>query len=512
MYSSFHHLLSKSANEDVAKALQHFRGLKAQALAREIRPTTWSGVVFRPVPLQEGEEGEDEDRASLTDEIPPYPDPLGVIEDIDLRATQALYTAGRLTVDNNSAVGQQQRQKQHRRNSSSSRGRKEGGSSSSKKRTRGRTSSTLAGSLSRANGGRGGGGDHDDENNADNHSIDDDDNDDREDDEDDEDDDFEDHEDEEAAEWEEVEEIDPLTGAITVHQRRLLPSLLPLDKTFSPSLFLKMIHGAISFEDLRGGLAHLREQLKKQSNERENLVRSHFGLFVHCAEGLQWLKAYRNGTLRDCHFDIIIRGEDAGAGGGHTSGSGSNSNLVPGISGRSSYNSRWHTSSSKGGTGADGDSSKGKRGYGSGGVISGEDTLMQALTGVLTAQRGARNILAPILQRMSLSRKIRHAEQSMRALAGTLEYPHRMKEAFDRGDFEEVLLVYSKVRALTLSGQTAATTTIHGAAGSAEFMVDAHLFFHPINTSSLDQHNDRTLTLTTYYFTSPPPCPHIPPA
>ena len=47
--------LSKNANEDVAKALEHFRGLKAQALAREIRPTTWGGVVFRPVPLQEGE-------------------------------------------------------------------------------------------------------------------------------------------------------------------------------------------------------------------------------------------------------------------------------------------------------------------------------------------------------------------------------------------------------------------------------------------------------------------------
>ena len=109
--------LSKSANEDVAKALEHFRGLKvrlrpaweepvclrllisrhtnplfaalhghpgaplarleervhavqaltsrhskplllhprgpqAQALAREVRPTTWAGVVFRPVPLQ----------------------------------------------------------------------------------------------------------------------------------------------------------------------------------------------------------------------------------------------------------------------------------------------------------------------------------------------------------------------------------------------------------------------------------------------------------------------------
>ena len=191
----------------MAKALQHFRGLKAQALAREIRPTTWSGVAFRPVPLQEGEEGEDEDRASLTDEIPPYPDPLGVIEDIDLRATQALYTAGRLTVDN--PRGQQQHHHRRRRNSSSSRGGKEGGSS--KKRTRG-GSSAAARSIRRAGAG-GGGGDHNDDN-ADVHSIDEDDHDDREEDEEDEDDDddLEDHEDEETAEWEEVEEVDPLTG------------------------------------------------------------------------------------------------------------------------------------------------------------------------------------------------------------------------------------------------------------------------------------------------------------
>ena len=194
--------------------MEHFRGLKAQALAREIRPTTWSGVVFRPVPLQEGEEGEDEDRASLTDEIPPYPDPLGVIEDIDLRATQALYAAGRLTVENPRG------QRQQRRNSSSSRGSRGG------KEGNGLTKRTRRGSLSQgrsprrgggktAGGSGSSGGDHDDEH-ADDHSIDDDDNDDGEDEEEEEEEeDVEEHEDEEAAEWEEVEEIDPLTGLST---------------------------------------------------------------------------------------------------------------------------------------------------------------------------------------------------------------------------------------------------------------------------------------------------------
>ena len=59
--------------------------------------------------------------------------------------------------------------------------------------------------------------------------------------------------------------------------------------------------------------------------------------------------------------------------------------------------------------------------------------------------------------------------QSMRSLAGTLEHPHRMKAAFDRGDYEEVLSVYSKVRAL--SGQTATTAASARAASSVEFMV-----------------------------------------
>ena len=43
------------------------------------------------------------------------------------------------------------------------------------------------------------------------------------------------------------------------------------------------------------GLTNLKGQLKSQSSQREDLVRTHFGLFVHCAEGLEWLKAYRRG-------------------------------------------------------------------------------------------------------------------------------------------------------------------------------------------------------------------------
>ena len=173
-------------------------------------------------------------------------------------------------------------------------------------------------------------------------------------------------------------------------KKRKTKSILPIDKTFSASLFLSLIHRELTFEDLKGmyvrvhvsscvcmhvcvrrcvcicmyvhvyvcmygcmyvcvspfsfdcnvyvyymcttttitlclirfispilcltpsfshchhfltfnifnkldGLNHLKGQLRSQSFQRENLVRTHFGLFVHCAEGLEWLKAYRRG-------------------------------------------------------------------------------------------------------------------------------------------------------------------------------------------------------------------------
>ena len=80
---------------------------------------------------------------------------------------------------------------------------------------------------------------------------------------------------------------------------------MPSDKTFSPVTFLTVVHGTISFSQLRTGLDHLREQLKQQSRRRENLVRLHFGLFVQCADGLEWLKLYRKGGEGETPFTSI---------------------------------------------------------------------------------------------------------------------------------------------------------------------------------------------------------------
>lgn len=72
--------------------------------------------------------------------------------------------------------------------------------------------------------------------------------------------------------------------------------MVPFDKNFSATLFLRLVHGESSFPSLSLGLAHLNEHLAKQSDQRQSLVRQHFGLFVHCAEGLEWLKEFRSGS------------------------------------------------------------------------------------------------------------------------------------------------------------------------------------------------------------------------
>lgn len=78
--------------------------------------------------------------------------------------------------------------------------------------------------------------------------------------------------------------------------RAIRTSVIPSDKSFSTSMFLSVVHGGVSFDKLTIGLNNLKELLQQQSSRRENLVRTHFGLFVQCAEGLEWMKAYRKGS------------------------------------------------------------------------------------------------------------------------------------------------------------------------------------------------------------------------
>lgn len=88
-------------------------------------------------------------------------------------------------------------------------------------------------------------------------------------------------------------------------QTRALPSVIPSDKSFSISLFLSLVHGGTSFDELNTGLQNLHSHLKEQSTRRVNLVRNHFGLFSQCAEGLEWLRDFRRGVIRQSDLTPI---------------------------------------------------------------------------------------------------------------------------------------------------------------------------------------------------------------
>jgi hypothetical protein len=70
-------------------------------------------------------------------------------------------------------------------------------------------------------------------------------------------------------------------------------SILPCDKNFNPALFLSLIHGSTPLNDFKRGLRNLRAAVDDRTKAREELVRNHFGLFVHCADELEWLRNFR---------------------------------------------------------------------------------------------------------------------------------------------------------------------------------------------------------------------------
>ena len=50
-------------------------------------------------------------------------------------------------------------------------------------------------------------------------------------------------------------------------------SIVPNDKNFSPCLFLTLVHGQATLDQLRMGLQNLNSLLRQHSSRRENIVR-----------------------------------------------------------------------------------------------------------------------------------------------------------------------------------------------------------------------------------------------
>jgi hypothetical protein len=313
--------IQKHFAEDFTKAAEQIthKTEKSKNAAMEYRPMAWGEINLKFVPLQEGEDGDNDEEEELDDPI--IPDPLG-ITDFDLRLTQELHKSGRLH------------------------------------QSRGKRGSLLDGLTALQKGNTKISRIHDLGNFGN----------------DDEDDLFEDDE-----------------------EKTKNSSVLPIDKSFSASLFLTLVHGNISFNQLSDGLVNLKNQVQQQSSRRENLIRDHFGLFVQSSEGLKWLKAYKKGqaNLTVTRRTSFIKTED-----------------------------------------------------------NGEMRLKRAHLSLEKAKSEAQSTLAPILDRMKKTRKIRNADQVLKSLASTLEYPHQMRIALDKGKLEDVTVLYSRVVAVAANSNT----------------------------------------------------------
>ena len=166
-------------------------------------------------------------------------------------------------------------------------------------------------------------------------------------------------------------------------------SVLPIDKNFCPVAFLTFIHGNVTFAKLMQGARHLEGILDQQSSRRVNIVRGHFGLFVLCAEGLEWLKLVRSSANEASTDDREARG-----------------------------------------------------------LGSIGDRLLRTQAILTTARQEALNTLAPLLQRHKRSRELRKAEIELRNISTIVEVPQKMQRAFEAGNYEEVVAIYGRVSKL----------------------------------------------------------------
>lgn len=286
--------LQQGAAQDIVQIMNQYQEKKAQK-PKVFRPTTWAELKYKPVPIQEGEDGEI-DNSPVVEEDTAYPDPMALSE-LDLRATQALYSSG----------GLKNKQK------------------------------TILDS----------GVQDDDDDDDDLFTIE--------------------------------------GGATNPDGTKIIPSILPFEKYFSPTLYLAIVHGNIAFNHYKPGVENLQKYLSKQRLRREDMARAHFGLFVMCTEGLEWMKQYRKGKTRDDDGDVLE---------------------------------------------------------------TDETRLNNAQKCLESAKVDTQRVLAPIMASMKKNRRIRNADQVLRRLASTLEYPHKMRQALDKGNLEDVISIYQRVQAL----------------------------------------------------------------
>lgn len=175
-------------------------------------------------------------------------------------------------------------------------------------------------------------------------------------------------------------------------------SIVPQDEAFDPLLFLTVIHGGSTFEDLRRGQENLEKGLGTQAGQLQRLVLEHYDAFARCAEGIQWFRH----MVEEEFFREAAASATASQGGSKGNNSG-------------------------GGEGA---------------------KIAHLLEIVAGTQAGAKELFRPLLERMDRAKGLRSARLLLQRLARVLDVPGWMAKLEAQGKYEEVVREYERVRAL----------------------------------------------------------------
>lgn len=194
-------------------------------------------------------------------------------------------------------------------------------------------------------------------------------------------------------------------------------NILPNDKNFSPALFLSVVHSTATFDQLKQSMEHLTSQIIVKQKLRDELVRVHFGLFIKCAEGLDWVKAFRCGIEDNfiTHTNKIGRDHNHNHNTNNTTTTTNNntsSNYIP------LFDSR-----------------------------SGEVMLSRVLIDLSKAKELVSTSLGPIVKCMIEARQIKAAEQILKRLSSYLDFPSKIQSHLERREYEDVILTYQRFKA-----------------------------------------------------------------
>ena len=85
--------LQKKEAQDIVQIMNQYQEKKLQK-PKVFRPTKWAELKYKPVTIQEGEDGEIDQNPTVEEDMA-FPDPMALSE-LDLRATQVLYSSGAL--------------------------------------------------------------------------------------------------------------------------------------------------------------------------------------------------------------------------------------------------------------------------------------------------------------------------------------------------------------------------------------------------------------------------------